>query len=83
MSNGGLDNTAQAATPITESLSSSNISSNSAVYTQVYLRPNTPLRRLKYCKSPTITMACSDSDSDQEYPRRWKDLADYSDDGEI
>ncbi|XP_022172918.1 AMP deaminase 2 isoform X2 [Myzus persicae] len=25
-------------------------------------------------------MACSDSDSDQDYPRRWKDLADYSDD---
>lgn len=79
MSNDGLDNTTQAATPIIESLSSSNISSNSAVY----LRPNTPLRRLKYCKSPTTTMACSDSDSDQEYPRRWKDLADYSDDGEI
>jgi len=79
MSNDGLDNTTQAATPIIESLSSFNISSNSAVY----LRPNTPLRRLKYCKSPTTTMACSDSDSDQEYPRRWKDLADYSDDGEI
>jgi len=79
MSNGGFDNMAQAATPITKSLSSTNISSNTAVY----LRPNTPLRRLKYCKSPTTTMACSDSDSDQEYPRKWKDLAVYSDDGEI
>jgi hypothetical protein len=80
MSNDGLDNTAQAATSIIiDSLSSSNISSNTAVY----LKPNKPLRRLKYCKSPTTVMACSDSDSDQEYPRRWKDLTDYSDDGEI
>ncbi|XP_026820421.1 AMP deaminase 2 isoform X3 [Rhopalosiphum maidis] len=77
MSNDGLDNTAQAATLILiDSLSSSNISSNTAVY----LKPNKPLRRLKYCKSPTTVMACSDSDSDQEYPRRWKDLTDYSDD---
>lgn len=79
MSNGELDNTAQVVTPITESVSSLNISSNTAVF----LRPNTPFRHLKYCKSPATTMACSDSDSDQEYPRRWKDLADYSDDGEI
>jgi len=80
MSNDGLDNKVQAPTPIiTESPSSSNISSNTAVY----LRPNKPLRRLKYCKSSTTAMACSDSDSDREYPRRWKDLTDYSDDGEI
>lgn len=28
-------------------------------------------------------MACCDSDSDQEYPRRWMDRHNYSDIGEI
>lgn len=80
MSNDELDNKVQAPTPIlTESPPSSNFLSNTAAY----LRSNKPLRRLKYCKSPTTAMACSDSDSDREYPRRWKDLTDYSDDGEI
>jgi len=46
MINDELDNKVQAPTPIiTESPSSSNISSNTAAY----LRSNKPLRRLKYC----------------------------------
>lgn len=74
----GLDSAAQAATLTTESQFSSNSTPNS-----VYLRL-TQLRRLKYCKSPTTTtMANSDSDSDQEYPRRWRDRLEYSDDGEF
>lgn len=67
-----LENAAQQAdalaTGLRPSLNNNNLFNNSK-----YLR-SAKFNRLNYRKSPTtLTMTCSDSDSDQEYPRRWID----------
>lgn len=54
-----------------------------SLHNSVYLK-SAQFNHLNYSKSSTtITMTCSDSDSDEEYPRRWMDRLEYSNNGEI